>query len=259
MNILSEREYAKKSGIYRIRNVHDNNAYIGSSVNLFERQQSHISTLERRIHANSHLQNAWNKYGMHSFVFEVLLFCDKKNLIYYEQTCLDNLNSYYNIRKIAESSLGNKHSLKARERMSKAQKERFKKAPMSAEHKEKIGAGGRGRVVSKKTRENLRKANVGKKLTEEHKRKLSMAAKKRHLRDRENGVLVNQHNRGTKASEETKEKMRNSQRERRGKEKLNGIPHPLLGKTHSEETKAKMRATWKRKREEREKRNDKEY
>jgi hypothetical protein len=46
-----------------------------------------------------HLQNAINKYGLENFVFEIILYCEEFELIYYEQTLVDRLEPAYNIKK----------------------------------------------------------------------------------------------------------------------------------------------------------------
>lgn len=59
-------------GIYKITNIINKKCYIGKSVDVNQRWGQHISSLDRNNHYNSHLQNAWNKYGKENFVFETL-------------------------------------------------------------------------------------------------------------------------------------------------------------------------------------------
>jgi group I intron endonuclease len=76
----------KISGIYAIRHAETGKVYIGSSINIKQRWNAHKSALQKNIHDNEHLQNAWNKYGKEAFVFEILeedvseeLFENKEN------------------------------------------------------------------------------------------------------------------------------------------------------------------------------------
>ena len=58
-------------GIYSITNTKSGKVYCGSSNNVSGRWRNHKSKLNKNIHANPHLQNAWNKYGEGSFQFNI--------------------------------------------------------------------------------------------------------------------------------------------------------------------------------------------
>ncbi len=70
------------SGIYWIRNLANNNFYIGSAKNLYNRKNHHITDLRKCVHKNQHLQNAWNLYGEHNFLFETVEECKIEELTY---------------------------------------------------------------------------------------------------------------------------------------------------------------------------------
>lgn len=59
-------------GIYSIKNVKNNKIYIGSSNNIEKRIKDHFRNLKNNKHSNQYLQNAYNKYGNESFIFEIL-------------------------------------------------------------------------------------------------------------------------------------------------------------------------------------------
>ena len=99
-----------KSGIYQIRNILNNKSYIGSAKNLKIREREHFLDLEKNQHSNKHLQNAFNKYGKKSFVFEILAKCPQEYIIKLEQWFLDNTKNKYNILEKAGNSLGYKFS-----------------------------------------------------------------------------------------------------------------------------------------------------
>jgi group I intron endonuclease len=88
-------------GIYKISNTINGKYYIGSSKNIHRRIKRHFYELKRGIHHSTHLQNAYNKYGKESFIYEIVLECE--NLLEEEQKLLDILDwsLSYNISKYA--------------------------------------------------------------------------------------------------------------------------------------------------------------
>ena len=67
------KDLNQKCGIYKLTcNEH---SYIGSSINIYYRLKKHISDLLKNKHANKYMQNAFNKYGKDSFMFEVIEEC----------------------------------------------------------------------------------------------------------------------------------------------------------------------------------------
>lgn len=70
----------KICGIYTITCKSNSKIYIGYSINIFQRWNTHKRQLELGIHDNEHLQRAYNKYGKDSFLFEILEECDKDYL-----------------------------------------------------------------------------------------------------------------------------------------------------------------------------------
>lgn len=93
------------TGIYKIINPSNNKIYVGSAINLQKRFKQHIERLDKNCHKNIHLQRAYN-IKIIDFIFEVLEYCDKENLIEREQYYIDTLNPEYNIAPKAYSSLG---------------------------------------------------------------------------------------------------------------------------------------------------------
>ena len=79
-------------GIYKIINIADGKYYVGRSVNVERRMKRHRFHLRGNYHDNSHLQNAWNKYGEDKFNFfllEVVRCGSTKELLTIEQNYLD--------------------------------------------------------------------------------------------------------------------------------------------------------------------------
>lgn len=138
----------RTSGVYVITCTVNGKIYIGSSVNLFKRWNKHRTELRCNCHHNKHLQNAWNKYGEHSFTFAVLEECNKELNVEREQHWLDILNPFeergYNIGSRAN-------------------------APTS------------GKSLAANTRAKISIANTGKRRTPEARARMSAAAQKREL------------------------------------------------------------------------------
>lgn len=94
-----------KSGIYKITSLKHQKSYIGSSLNILKRKESHYYLLSINKHGNKHLQHIYNKYGEDNLLFEIICYCDNKYLLQLEQWFIDNDNSELNIVKIVESPL----------------------------------------------------------------------------------------------------------------------------------------------------------
>lgn len=177
------------TGIYQIINKINDHAYIGSAVDIKRRWKWHKSRLNKGKHYNEYLQRAWNKYGKENFILVIAEEVqDKAVLLEIEQKYLDNLCPEYNI---SDSATG----------------------------------GNLGEAVNKKLSRASRgnKANLGKRFTDEHKRKIGESNKRKR--------------KGMKASKETRLKQSLSRQ---------GEKHWNYKKHHSEETKRKISNTLKR-------------
>lgn len=105
------------SGVYQIENLVNGKKYVGSAIDLKNRESGHWSNLNKNKHRNARLQNSWNKHGRDSFRFKTLLICAPQNVVMYEQICIDGLKPEYNICKIAGSQLGHVWSAESRKKM----------------------------------------------------------------------------------------------------------------------------------------------
>jgi group I intron endonuclease len=90
------------SGIYKITNTTNNKVYIGSSVNISNREYKHFWMLNKGIHDNEYLQKSYNKYGKDVFIFEIVEYCEPNKLIEKENIFItshesNNLNKGYNL------------------------------------------------------------------------------------------------------------------------------------------------------------------
>lgn len=183
----------KSAGIYKLTCNANDKIYIGKSVNIRRRVYDHAHC-RKRGKCGTYLKNAIIKYGWAAFSVEVLELVENFNasednisLLEKESYYIELFESYnkdkgYNICKFSNDSAG---------------------VPKSQEHIEKI-----------------RKGNIGKKRSDETKRRMSIAK------------LGNTNMLGKKHSEDTKAKMKKSKSEEiKGKKR----------KPMSEETKEKIR------------------
>lgn len=136
--------------IYKIKNIINNNIYIGSTSNIKNRKKHHFTRLKANKHCNIHLQRSWNKYGKDSFKFEVIENNIEDNkLIEREQYYIDNLKPSYNMQKIAGgSALGLKRSKQTCLNISNS----LKGKKLTKEHRLKISIGRKGKYLGRENK-----------------------------------------------------------------------------------------------------------
>jgi group I intron endonuclease len=120
----------KRCGIYCIKNKVNNKVYIGKSINIYSRLYQHLSNLNtgKRKSKNSHLLNAWEKYGRNNFEYFVLEYLEpienlvKERELYWilKYNSIDR-NYGYNLRLDSETKMivHEETSLKISERLKK--------------------------------------------------------------------------------------------------------------------------------------------
>lgn len=130
-----------KGGIYLITNKVNGKKYVGSTHNFELRWRGHRSMLNRKVHFNSHLQNAWNKYGEESFEFSILETLDdsidnfEQFLIEREEFNikeLDCIKCGYNTRTECNTNIGLKWSEESRKKFSEYRKNHIVKEAVEA-------------------------------------------------------------------------------------------------------------------------------
>lgn len=152
-------------GIYSIKNISNGRIYIGSSIKMWKRKQSHFCSLENGTHINSFLLNDYKKCGKENFVFEVLHFLPenstKQEILVAEQEYVnkyyDNQKQCYNLTNIVKDTrlfVKNKENSKENDK---------RKIKYSVERKIKQKNG-----IEKSQKENI-------KLWEEHKKRVDLA------------------------------------------------------------------------------------
>jgi group I intron endonuclease len=158
--VFRESNISKNSsGIYIIRNILNNDFYVGSAVNFRRRFNLHISTLSRNSNPCKHLKNAIDKYNIRNFTFEIVKQVSKEDLIKEEQKYIDLLKPPYNISKTAGSTLGCNYGEKFKER----RREIMKNFKHTEETKKKISEAHKGKILSEAQLNHLRTVNIGRK------------------------------------------------------------------------------------------------
>jgi group I intron endonuclease len=133
-----------KPGIYRITNTVNGKIYFGQSNKIRARWTKHKSKLNKNVHPNAHLQNAWNKHGVDAFICEVLVYCSVDYLQNMEQVVLDlhaSEDYCYNIGLDADNPM---RGLKMTDEQRKKISEAKKGSTLSEEHRNKISDSLRG-------------------------------------------------------------------------------------------------------------------
>lgn len=230
------------SGIYKIQSlIKPERCYIGSAVNISYRWKKHLEVLNRNQHHSKKLQNHYNKYGKNDLIFSIVIGCEKNDLIITEQYFIDLIDPFFNICKIAGSTLGTHRKLseETRKRMSFARM--GKKNPNYGKHASdankkrtsEVNKGNKYSIGIKRPDNVIRNIenkfgclNKGVPKTEEHKQKISksnmgqVAWNKGKPMDQKHKDMLIAINKGNKYcvgrifSEETKRKISESQLKR---------------------------------------------
>jgi len=230
-----------QSGIYKIQSkIKPERIYIGSSLDITHRWREHFKHLIDNKHHSKKLQYHVNKYGIDDLQFSIIEPCFSDWMINREQFYISKLKPYFNICKIAGSSLGRKLSGETRKKIGKANSNPSEKT------RQKMREFAKNRIYSKETREKMSRAhkgnknNLGRKMSDMHRERTRIASTGRPNKYK-----------GThgRFSKETLAKMSIASKGRPGPWKGKKMPEELREKMsqshkgfkHTEESKQKMR------------------
>ena len=218
-------------GIYKITNKINGKCYIGQSIDIEARWKKHVSQLDNKAYSRARLYQAFRKYGVEAFEFEILEECERENLNELEIAYIAKYRSYqegYNMtlggeglgrvfseehrRNLSISHKGHKPSAEANRKRS----ESLRRTMASEEVRKRMGESRKGKPRPEEVRRKISAGHKGKTLTMEHRKKLSKA----------------QTGKSRKHSEETLRKIRESQRGPRGQReknvRCNGVVYPTV-------------------------------
>jgi group I intron endonuclease len=160
--------------IYKHTCVENNKAYIGYTTrSIDDRWREHINMVNRG--SKFHFHNAIRKYGLNSFIHEILINREFENIKEIQDIetkyieIYDTYNNGYNSTKGGEGCIGLLVSDETKEKLRKAGlKENLSKEKLLKMRNAKIG-----KKLSEKTRMKLSRSKKGVLFTEQHKKALS--------------------------------------------------------------------------------------
>lgn len=162
---LEQYSELKRTGVYGIYCLANNRVYIGSSSakrGLIYRLRCHLADLKVGKHHSILLQRAWDKYGKQNFVFKVVEFVEPSQCVEREQYWLDyydtsNPKKGFNISPTAKSQLGVKR------RQESIEKHRMKMIgrKITEEHKKRLSEFNKGRVMSSESKRKMSESHKG--------------------------------------------------------------------------------------------------
>lgn len=187
MEILPREEEKKYFGIYCIVCEPTGKMYIGQTrQSFYKRWTFHKWELNNNKHRNTHLQNAWNKYGSENFQFYVLKKINQEQKNIQTKSVLSEKEKFYvslynthysgfNMTDGGETQDPANISQDKRKRVGEINRKRLFGSTLPDNVKKKMSESHKGLVKSKEHRENLSKSLTGFKRSEEQKEKCRIA------------------------------------------------------------------------------------
>ena len=178
------------AGVYAITHRATGRRYIGSSLSIERRWNSHVANLNRNKHTCPELNQAWMENGQAGFEFSILAVeTDRQKRLELELRLLRQEANPFNvaIRMLTGPNPGYKHTPEAIEKIRLAMVGK----PKSAEHRAKLSkwrsgrkfpahaAALRGRQPTEETRRKISLAHIGREKSPETRAKLSASLKGR--------------------------------------------------------------------------------
>lgn len=118
--------------IYKIENVSNGHAYVGSTVEPRRRWNAHRNSLRLRKHTSPFLQQAWDKHKEETFIYAPLLICSRDQRAMYEDIAIEAIG-HYNLLKASclpmpGAMTNKKHTEQALKNLSAGAKRRWEAA-----------------------------------------------------------------------------------------------------------------------------------
>jgi group I intron endonuclease len=163
---------SRESGIYIIKNKANKKVYIGSAYNINRRISNHLNFLKKGKD-NPLLQKDWNEFGEENFIFEILSFEKKENLMGAEKIYIKKYRSNekdfgYNLTSGGQGTTCYKRTKEQLEKMKGRNHPNYGK-PMSEEQKKKIST----TRIERKIAVGENNPNYGKTFSSETRMKIS--------------------------------------------------------------------------------------
>lgn len=161
--------------IYKVTNTINNKVYIGQTVRDFSRRKTeHINQAKNNHKSCAYFHSALLKYGFEAFHWEIIFESQDTALLNEKEAeFIQKYNAYgeggYNLCLGGNSNSGYKHS--------KETVEKRKKFKHSQKTKDEARKRQLGKVLSDNTKEKIKQANLGKKASKKTKEKMSKNGK----------------------------------------------------------------------------------
>jgi group I intron endonuclease len=201
----------KTCGIYCIRNSVNGKVYIGSSISIKSRWNTHRNQLRRGLHHSIYLQRAWVAYGEAAFTFEIVetvADCDQLSIIetrYMEAMGATDPNRGYNMAPVGGNTRGLKLGPHSEEHRQKIAAAHVGMKP-TADTRAKLSASRKGRIITPETRAKLAALGTGRKmapLSAEHRAAVSRTHKGKAISEAHRAALSRANKGHIKSPEET--------------------------------------------------------
>ena len=229
-------------GIYYIKNTINNKYYVGQSINIHKRWREERRALNGEVDAwNTHLQNAWKKYGANNFEFRIIEECDQVLLNEREIFWIKQLHAFtngYNLTSGGRAGVIVSDATRNKIRQIWSDEERRKKArqlqiqrwedPVIRESMSGENNHNYGKRPSTETIEKMKQSRSWYIMSEETKQKISSAIKQYYINCPEARTIK------SKKQKQYYEEHPNSVRP------MVGVDNPNFGKLLSKETKDKI-------------------
>jgi group I intron endonuclease len=168
--------FEKKAGIYGIKNLVTGSFYVGSTINVLRRYWNHRGHLLRNTHKNPGMKIDNEKYGINSFIFGVIEYCELSEINEKEQYYVDLWKPLYN-RRIDVDNPKSGWDEEAKKKLGLKLKKAWLGRKMRPGFKEKHGAARRGILHSDETKKMMSQNRKGKPKSAEWKEKMRQRRK----------------------------------------------------------------------------------
>lgn len=207
--------------IYKATNKVNGKSYIGQTVKPLKSRITEHRSAARYYRDGCHFHNSIRKYGIESFVWEVLCKCESvEDLNYTEILFIEKFNTFNNGYNLTTGGYGSP-GIKG-EKNSKYGKK------VSNETRQKMSESQTGKKLSEETKSKISNAKKGKTLSNNHKTKIKISMNKAAKKGKESYMY------GKKLSRETRLKMSESHKGIEfSEERKNNISLALIGKRKS--------------------------
>lgn len=152
-------------GVYAIRSIKNGKVYVGSSISLEQRKQTHFTALRKNRHYRRELQEDWNTFGESGFRFETLEMCEPVDRINLELAWINYFKSQnprygYNVRDPRMTSMAESSRKKISQSM-RGLNTWTAGVPRPQWVRDKISKSSRGHTKSAETKSRMRACRLG--------------------------------------------------------------------------------------------------